>query len=195
MHVHSSPLSLPVRLHRCCTNCSCYINNGWTFSGQTSYISHNVFIYSFFYELIGHFHVLAIANNVTPDVGVQIALRDSNFIRSSSGIVGLYGNSILISWGTSILISTVAAPIYIPTNSAQRVPFSPRPHQHLLSLVFLIIAILAGVRWHLVVVCIYLFIHLLKDILIASSFCNYEYCCYKYLHADFCMDIIFKSLG
>ena len=30
-HVHSSPLSLAARFHRCHTNCSCYINNGWTF--------------------------------------------------------------------------------------------------------------------------------------------------------------------
>ena len=33
-HAHSSPLSLVARLHQCCTNCSCYINNGWTFSRQ-----------------------------------------------------------------------------------------------------------------------------------------------------------------
>ena len=30
-------LSLAARLPRCCTNHSHYINNGWTFSGQTSY--------------------------------------------------------------------------------------------------------------------------------------------------------------
>ena len=36
-HVHSSRLSLAARLHQCCTNHSCYISNGWTFSGQTSY--------------------------------------------------------------------------------------------------------------------------------------------------------------
>ena len=34
-HVHSSPLSLAASLHRCFANCSCYINNGWTFSIQT----------------------------------------------------------------------------------------------------------------------------------------------------------------
>ena len=38
MHVHSSPLSLAARLHRCHANHSYYINSGWTFSAQTSYI-------------------------------------------------------------------------------------------------------------------------------------------------------------
>ncbi|KAF6125275.1 hypothetical protein HJG60_009794 [Phyllostomus discolor] len=35
-HVQSSPLTA-ARLHQCRTNRSCYSNNGWTFSGQTSY--------------------------------------------------------------------------------------------------------------------------------------------------------------
>ena len=34
---HSSPLALTARLHQCQANCSCSINNGWTFPGQTSY--------------------------------------------------------------------------------------------------------------------------------------------------------------
>ena len=37
-HAHSSPLSLAARLHRCHANCSHYINNGWTFYSQTTYI-------------------------------------------------------------------------------------------------------------------------------------------------------------
>ena len=37
-HANSSPLSLAARLHQCHANCSHYINNGWTFSRQTSYI-------------------------------------------------------------------------------------------------------------------------------------------------------------
>ena len=40
-HVHSSPLSLAARLHRCHTNHSHYTDNGWTFSGQTSYNCQN----------------------------------------------------------------------------------------------------------------------------------------------------------
>ena len=48
---------------------------------------------------------------------------------------------------TSILFAIVAAPIYIPTNRAQVfVPLSLHPHQHLLFLVFLIIATLTGVK-------------------------------------------------
>ena len=37
-HVHSSPLFLAARLCWCHANHSCYINNIWTFSGQTSYV-------------------------------------------------------------------------------------------------------------------------------------------------------------
>ena len=39
MFAHFSPLSLAARLHRCHANHSNYINNGWTFSSQTSYIA------------------------------------------------------------------------------------------------------------------------------------------------------------
>ena len=36
-HTQSSTFSLATRLHQCHTNCSHYVNYGWTFSGQTSY--------------------------------------------------------------------------------------------------------------------------------------------------------------
>ena len=36
-HVYSNLLSLAARLHQHGTNCSHYINNGWSFSGQISY--------------------------------------------------------------------------------------------------------------------------------------------------------------
>ena len=56
----------------------------------------------------------------------------------------------LIVWGTSILFSILAAPIYIPINSAQVSPFL-HSHQHLLFVVFSTIGILTHVRWYLIV--------------------------------------------
>ena len=38
-YVHSSLLSLAARAYQCHINHSCYIYNGWTFSGQASYIA------------------------------------------------------------------------------------------------------------------------------------------------------------
>ena len=63
----------------------------------------------------------------------------------------------LIFWGTSIL-SIVAVPIYDHINSEQGFTFS-KPQEHL-SLIFLMIAILTGVRWCLPVllICISLMI-------------------------------------
>ena len=60
----------------------------------------------------------------------------------------------LIFCGLSILFSIVAAPIYIPTNSAGGFPFLQILANTYLFVVFLIIAILTDVRWYLIVVLI-----------------------------------------
>ena len=58
-------------------------------------------------------------NNALMNVGVQISLWDPyfNFLGyiPRSGIVGSYGSSIFNFWGTAILFSIVALPMYIPT--------------------------------------------------------------------------------
>ena len=55
----------------------------------------------------------------------------------------------LVFWETSIPFSTVAAPIYIPTHSAQKFPFL-----HILVNILSSVAILTGVRWYLIAVLI-----------------------------------------
>ena len=91
------------------------------------------------------------------------------------GIVGSYGSSILSLRGTSILFSTGAAPVYIPTNSVQGFSFL-----YILTNIcvfFSMITILAGVRWHLILVlsCISLIISNVEHLflwLLAS--CNFS---------------------
>ena len=72
---------------------------------------------------------------------------------SQSRIAGSYSILFLIFWETFILFSVVAASIYVPMKSTREFPFL-----HILSnicyVLFLMIAILTGVRWWFIVVLI-----------------------------------------
>ena len=103
---------------------SCFY--GWVVF-QYIYLCHIFFTYSSVDGHLGCFHVLATVNNAAMTIGMHVSFPISVFIffryiprsRIAGHMVVLY----LVFWGTSILLSTLAAPIYTPTNSARGFPF------------------------------------------------------------------------
>ena len=76
------------------------------------------------------FHMVEIANNAGKNIGVHVSFWISVFISFKyiciSGLAGSYDSYIFMVdkfWGTSILFSIVATPIYIPTNGVLGFPY------------------------------------------------------------------------
>ena len=96
---------------------------------------------------------------------VHISLQDTDFTSFGhtlrSGIAGSYGHSILLVFNFlknchAVFPSSVTT--FYSYQQHTKIPFFPHPHQHLLSLVFWIKAILTGVRWYLTVIWICIFL-------------------------------------
>lgn len=116
---------------------------------------HIFFNFSSIHGHVGWFHVLTIVN-APLHVGGKIPLQHTDVISfgctPNSGIARLYSCSIFCFLRNLHTAFHNGCTNFHSHQQCASVPFSPYHHQHLLSFVFLVIAILIGVKWYLIVV-------------------------------------------